>query len=613
MVGALLAGITADSNLLEAWNVTLSRLPEEPVPHEEVARFTGDLLANLAEIGSALRDGAWQPGPLRRAAVPKRDGGQRILHIPPLADRVAERAIAAVITPWVDPHLQPDSYGFRPGLGVDDAVEALRDRVEQGERWVIRTDISECFASIPVEECLAEIAPVIGDPDVLELLARAARRSVGDRPGRGLAQGAPLSPLLVNFYLDQFDRDGWSEGVSVIRYVDDIAVAATARGEAERQLGVLRRCARRRGLALSPGKTRIVNARDGVEYLGRIVRADGRRRVAPLTDPARATLYVLRRGAAVRASGTRFLVTGNGKNFRHPASRTRMIICGDRVLITSAALGLAARSGVGLVMVDAYHDHSVFLSPNTGRHEVLRAQYAAESDAEHSLLIAATMVRGKIANSRILLTRTKSRRLRLDDRTVRHLDRLRDHSAAATTVAGLHGIEGAASRIYFHALGALIAPEWRFGGRTRRPPRDPVNAMLSYGYTILAAEARRAVELAGLDPTRGFLHTAHRRRPSLALDLMEEFRAPLIDSTVLRLLNTRAVQPSGFSAGGGGCRMDARTKRVLIDELERRMLTRITHPISRKPIAYRECLHEQALLLASSLAGRGAYTPMPWR
>lgn len=613
MGNALLAAVTADANVLAAWEVSRNRLPDEPVPREEVAAFTANLLENLRGISTVLRDRSWVPGPLRVATIPKSDGSERVLHIPPLVDRVAERAISAVLTHRIDPYLQPDSYGFRPGLGVDDAVGALRDRVADGDRWVIRTDFADCFSTIPVAECLAELARVVGEDDVLELVRRAARRRVGPVPGRGVAQGSPLSPLLVNLYLDQFDRAGWDAGISIIRYVDDLAVATGSRTEARRQLSVLRSAAQRFGLKLSADKTHIVDAREGVEYLGRVVRASART-VAPLADPGRATLHVTRRGAALRASGNKFVITGGGVNFKHPAARTRMIVCGDRVLLTSAALGLAARSGVGVVIVDPYHEHSIFLSTDTGRHDVQRAQYAAETDPARRHKLAAAIVRGKIANSRVLLTRTKARRERIDPDAAARLHRLRAHSAAATTIAGLLGIEGAASRVYFHALGQLLGPEWKFTGRRRRPPRDPVNAMLSYGYTVLAAEARRAVELAGLDPTRGFLHTAHRRRPSLALDLMEEFRALLVDTAVLRLIALGAVTPTGFTLTGAGCRMDQPTKRALIEELERRMLTRVVHPVRKQPMHYRQCLEEQAQLLARALVTPGLdYNPMPWR
>ncbi|MFE1596977.1 reverse transcriptase domain-containing protein [Nocardia sp. NPDC058705] len=202
MVNRLLDAIVADANLLQAWVVSEARLGDEPVPHAEVMAFRDGLLANLAAIGSALRAGTWEPGPLRRATIAKSAGGQRVLHIPPLVDRIAERAIAAVLTVHIDPQLQPDSYGFRPGLGIEDAIGALRERIADGQRWVIRTDFEDCFGSIRVEQCLSEMAAAVDDPAVLDLVAKAARRSVGERAGVGVAQGSPLSPVLVNHFLD---------------------------------------------------------------------------------------------------------------------------------------------------------------------------------------------------------------------------------------------------------------------------------------------------------------------------------------------------------------------------------------------------------------------------
>ncbi|MFG1770757.1 reverse transcriptase domain-containing protein [Nocardia salmonicida] len=206
MSGGLLEAIVTDANLLQAWLVSEARLREDPVPHAEVVALRDGLLSNLAAIGTALRSGTWEPGPLRRATIAKSDGGQRVLHIPPLVDRVAERAITAVLTVYLDPQLQPDSYGFRPGLGVEDATGALQERIADGQQWVIRTDIEDCFGSIRVEQCLTELALAVDDPAVLALVAKAARRSVGERAGIGLAQGSPLSPILVNHFLDGMEE-----------------------------------------------------------------------------------------------------------------------------------------------------------------------------------------------------------------------------------------------------------------------------------------------------------------------------------------------------------------------------------------------------------------------
>jgi CRISPR-associated protein Cas1 len=184
----------------------------------------------------------------------------------------------------------------------------------------------------------------------------------------------------------------------------------------------------------------------------------------------------------------------------------------------------------------------------------------------------------------------------------------------ADSVGALIGLEGAAARLYFEAWKNLIGREWKFTGRNRRPPRDPVNAMLSYGYTVLATEVLRAVSLAGLDPYCGLLHVSGRNRPSLVCDLMEEFRPLIIDTAILRLLAVDAVHPAAFRLEAAGCRMDRQVRRVLVDAIEERMLTRLTHPITRKTLTYRECIEAQAMLLARRLQDPAElYYHFPWR
>lgn len=404
--------------------------------------------------------------------------------------------------------------------------------------------------------------------------------------------------------------------MSLIRYVDDLAATAHTEQEAHLQLELLRTAAAVRGFVLSPAKTRIVHAVDGVAYLGREVRRDGRVRPNSLTDPSRVTVHITTRGSALRARGNRFVISRPGEaTVRQAAARTRMIVCNERVLITSAALSLAARNAVEIVVLDAREGVSAFFSAGTDRHAVRSAQQRVHDDPPRALGIARALVTGKILNSRVLLSRTRSRRDAVPPDLLQRLDHLARRCRHAKAVPQLMGMEGAASRAYFAGLAAIVPAEWGFTGRNRRPPRDPVNAMLSYGYTVLVAEARRAVELAGLDPTQGFLHDSYRGRPSLALDLAEEFRALLIDTAVLRIIGVGAVRPGGFSdAGQAGCRMDVPTKRALLDELERRMLTKVTHPVKRTPMAYRQVMEEQAITLARVITGAAsAYHPMPWR
>jgi len=197
------------------------------------------------------------------------------------------------------------------------------------------------------------------------------------------------------------------------------------------------------------------------------------------------------------------------------------------------------------------------------------------------------------------------------------LERTRRQCAQADTINGLLGLEGAATREYFQALGPLLGGEWAFKGRHRRPPPDPVNALLSFGYTLLLHDAIAALETAGLDPYSGFLHQARVGRPSLALDLIEELRPVIVDSVVLRALRTGMLHREDFVTDPGppvSCRCTRDALKRYIAAYERRMLTLFTHPSSGRRVSYRVGLALQARALADELLDPAKrYEPLVWK
>jgi CRISPR-associated protein Cas1 len=177
------------------------------------------------------------------------------------------------------------------------------------------------------------------------------------------------------------------------------------------------------------------------------------------------------------------------------------------------------------------------------------------------------------------------------------------------------GHEGAATREYFRAWREVIGKDWGFTARERRPPPDPVNAMLSFGYTLLVNEAIAVLGVAGLDPAAGFLHQARWGRPSLALDLMAEFRPLVVDAVVLRCLSTGIVRPEESGTDSDrGCRMNPRARQGFLAAYERRMLTLFTHEPSRRRVSYWVGLQLQAKALARTVLDPDRpYRPIRWK
>ncbi len=239
--------------------------------------------------------------------------------------------------------------------------------------------------------------------------------------------------------------------------------------------------------------------------------------------------------------------------------------------------------------------------------ELRRRQYARSADPAWCLGFARGLVRSKVRNSRTLLRRNARAAV------APALERLRDvaeQAARATSMPELLGVEGLAAREYFAELPAMLAPArpdgglaFDFSGRNRRPPLDPVNAMLSLAYSMLTRHFTAACAMVGLDPHLGFYHADRPGRPSLALDLMEPFRPLLADSAVITAVNNGEVAAADFLRVGQACTLTDDGRRRFIACFERRLDTEVQHPVFGYRIAYRRVVEVQARLLARHVAG----------
>lgn len=236
-------------------------------------------------------------------------------------------------------------------------------------------------------------------------------------------------------------------------------------------------------------------------------------------------------------------------------------------------------------------------------------QYEAARDTR-ALEVSKALVQDKVYNSRILLRRNLPKDG--DDSALSALRWAARSVAGCDAPASLLGIEGNAARIYWRSFGALTAqagPEFAMSGRSRRPPLDRVNAVLSYLYGMLTKDMSLALEMAGFDPFQGFYHTNHHGRPSLALDMMEPFRPLIADSVALTVIRKREVQPDDFHLCGQEVSMKPAARKAVIRAYERRMEEVVTHPVFGYSINYRRVLYVQARLLSRYLAGELAAPP----
>ena len=535
----------------------------------------------------------------------------RHLAVPCLEDRIVERALLAELDVIIDPLLLPWSFAYRRGLGVRDAVACLVEAREAGAAWVARTDLDDCFERIPRWEVLRRLCEVVPDTQAVDLVRRFMDRPVtGHRAARadrglGLHQGSPLSPLLCNLYLDAFDRAMLAAGYRVIRYSDDMAIPVPDRGSAEQALTAAAEAINGLRLSLDAAKCQVVSFDTGVPFLGSLTTSSTSPGALALSHPLETVVYVDRPGSLLRSRGDRLTIEQHDQViFKLNLRRIRQVVCIGRVGMTTPFLHRALRDGIDVVLLDdsggpGGRVMSLAHSDPTAR----RAQYRLADDAPATRVLAAAFVDGKIANMRVALLRAGRRGPTQElTSTAETLAVTRLLLADTSSYEEILGHEGSATREYFRAWREVIGPDWGFNSRERRPPPDPVNAMLSFGYTLLVHEAIAALGIAGLDPAVGFLHQARWGRPSLALDLIEEFRPVVVDAVVLRCLTTGIVRADEFDTEPDrGCRMNPRARHAFLAAYERRMLTLFTHEPSGRRVSYRVGLELQAKALARAI------------
>lgn len=595
----------------------------------KVERLDANRDAWLTELALELANGGWRPGLLTEIPIPKADGSARILRVPSIEDRVVERAVVDALTVRVDGRQHPGSFAFRPGRGVRDALTEIAWLRGEGFQWVVRCDVADCFESLDHQRLLGVVHEWVGDhwftALVERLINRVSRRGTKFRfpDGDGVAQGAPLSPLLCNLHLDAFDRSMTDQGVPIVRYADDFTLLCDDEPHAEEVRKLAVEAAAKIGLSLRDNKTRVTSFEKGFVFLGEDVGP-----VLPLSQPRLAidpdrpmkrSLYVTVEGGYLNIRDGQVVVRADDEErLTAPIGLVERIVVTGSVGISAGLRNMALSNGMDVSFLSRRGEWIGRLDGLSVRAPAIRrAQLTRSGDDGERVALGREIVRAKLSNQRALLVRYARRDIGFDlgkiaDRILAEVGEL----DACVTVDEVMGHEGAGSRAYFEALRSIFPAHAGFDGRNRRPPRDPANAALSFGYSVLLGEMVSALQRGGLDPAVGFLHADDGGRPSGALDLMEEFRPLIVDTTVIEMFRRGTLRPDLF-------RSDERSDAVLLNDdgrrrllgaLEERLLTSATHLGSGLKGSYRRVIVLQARHLASWVVRDVAtYRGQPWR
>ena len=665
---SLLAHALTDDALTHAWSRVKENGGGPGADGVNIVRFGDDLLARLAKLRGQVKSGTYVADPLLRIELPRQGRAPRLLAVPTVRDRVLQTAVAQVLGPILDPTFEEESFAYRPGRSVRDAIATVIAARDSGYTCVVDADIEAFFDNIPHVELLEKLAPALPDQSVQPLIKTwlGAPIKTGSgfiRQERGVPQGSPISPLLSNLYLDAFDETlAADEMRRLVRYADDFVILAADNHTAELALEDAGIWLAGAGLAINFDKTRITNFEQGFTFLGvrfegNAVRAEdesaeiwllppqyqkklGRKgklpQAAKRNPPARPaqpapplatapgemdtpkevsfdeapapllrTLYLGEPGVYLRQEGGRILALKDERELLSiPHEKIDQVLIADEGAISFGALRTLMGQGASLMVQGRGGEPlGVFLPASDTRINLRVKQYERARDAAFSLSVARSVVAGKIANSRVLLRRYYRFRPGGENPCEPLLREMQTKTLVAADLDVLRGLEGVAARHYFDAYRNLLPVSWQaqFSGRNRQPPRDPVNSLLSYSYAVLYQNVLTLAAARGLEIHLGHLHALRDGHPALVSDLVEEFRALAADAVVLKLALDHPFDPADFTLEPTGsdrdatqfCRIGKTLRRKLIERLEEKLQSQVTHPITGEPGDYRRMIRMQ--------------------
>ncbi|MDD5703106.1 MAG: CRISPR-associated endonuclease Cas1 [Dehalococcoidales bacterium] len=327
-------------------------------------------------------------------------------------------------------------------------------------------------------------------------------------------------------------------------------------------------------------------------------------------------LYLIEQGAKLHKEGELFTVTKDDKVVKkiHAIEVEQIILFGN-ITMTTPVINYVLENGIDCTFCNSYGKFHGRLVSDTSRFGMLRLkQMGMMLNPEYRLKIARSIVQGKLHNQRTLMLRYRRKEdLPEINQTLQVFEDVLRQVPGCNSCESLRGLEGSAGAAYYRAFKNILNQDLGFVTRVRRPPTDPINSLLSFGYTLLTYALHSAISVVGLDPYLGIFHATEQSRPNLALDMVEEFRPIIVDSMVLWLINSKVMTLADFHLPQKSGELVVITDegiKKLIHYYEMKVQSKIFHPALNGQTSYRHCFELQVRQLAKTMLTKGYdYTP----
>ena len=730
-------------NFDRAWQKVADNNGCAGIDGETIEVFKRRAIENLQVLRATVANGTYQPHPYLQVLIPKKspitstpfgstplgersrgEQSHRALSIPTVRDRIIQQALLNVLAPGIDRQLSDVSFAYRPQVSYISAVEAVAQCRDAGYQWVLDADIVKFFDNIDRQILFQKLRKYVDTNGILCLIKKWIYGGIVTKAGTifpelGIPQGAVISPLLANIYLDDFDRQIQQIGdVRLVRYADDFVVMTRSQAEIEGAYHQVVRLLGELKLVLHDRKTQITTFDRGLRFLGhgflgaaifpiddvKPKRNQGNSKKKVTTDlprcslsgvemsdvddpmvstplnqrggseirslsgvemndvddpmvstqfdqrggvddpmvstplnqreeddsdelaepvstqrqvwnPHMATLYLLEQGTSLYRDYQRLIVhIPKQERLEIPIREIDKILIFGNIQLSTPVINSCLDEKIGIFFLSRsgkYQGH-LWSAESTQLHNEL-IQFDRHKEPEFQLKMCQSIVAGKLLNSKRLLQRlNRKRKSPTVETAIVGISADLKAALQANEIDRVRGYEGIGAVRYFSGLSQLITnPDFSFNGRNRQPPTDPVNSLLSFGYTLLFNNVLSLILAEGLSPYLGNLHYGEDKKPYLAFDLMEEFRSPIVDGLILKLINKPVFKLTDFDtvASTGGVYLQGAARRVFLKYFEARMNEDTAHPDLQNSVSYRYAIQLQIRRYKRSLVGNIPYEP----
>ena len=578
-----------------------------------------------------LQDETYEPGLAKSTERINKKGKRRLIYNLPAIDRFISRMLSQKLRQHLEPEFMKNSFAYQENKGVVDAVGLAQSYISEGKKYVVEIDLKDYFEQIPHDKMIALLGQKISDKRVVNLIYKylcctvMINGNVTTRE-RGLLQGNSMSPVLSNLYLDAFDRKLQEKELSWLRFADNIYVYCTNKDEGVDLFNALSNMLENEfKLQINTTKSGVYDAMErwvlGYEFVkvsGKIVAQKhlytkknqyGNWHQSALEHIGRE--YHIVQGGVLNKNDYSLLFENDEEKHELPVKGIEHITLYSDVVITPTARKLISENGIRLCFVDKYGNliGSYVPSRSTQSAMVLLKQ-AQFYVSEKRFKMALAFEKSNLHNMRAVLRYYNKKKKGILSEQITQITQCIDELTNKSSVNDMLLVEARAKQLYYQSFNSIIRQKgFTFRKRTKRPPQDEINALISFGNTLLYNYILQCIYKTSLDPRIGVVHATTHRNASLNLDFADVFKPVIVDRTIFAMINRMEIQKEKHfePRENGAIFLNEEGKRLFIENFEQKLDDKVSD--GKKQISYRQLIYSEVLNFQQYIEKDIAYKP----